>query len=301
VPGRSILQGKNLFTRAGRQYGDETVFTANADGSDEQRITAFGGTCCPRWSPDGIHILIAAFAPGGRGTTGFVDPDGSHLRRVPLPPGTLNLVCTQAFSPATRRLACEGWSETDPGLQGIYTVCAADGGDLVRVTRCSQDCRVIGFSPDGSRIFFFQAVDGFPSIGDQLEGSLFVISTEGTDVHRITHADTPVEVTGNSGGRLTPDGARIVFTSSGGIWTVHPDGTALRKVYQDAQERLAITPTWSPDGRFILFGLDPPGSLATVDIAPANGLYLIQADGTHLTPLIVSDDWKRNPDWVTGR
>jgi Tol biopolymer transport system component len=123
----------------------------------------------------------------------------------------LNLVCTQAFSPATRRLACEGWSETDPGLQGIYTVCAADGGDLVRVTRCSQDCRVIGFSPDGSRIFFFQAVDGFPSIGDQLEGSLFVISTEGTDVHRITHADTPVEVTGNSGGRLTPDGARIVF------------------------------------------------------------------------------------------
>jgi hypothetical protein len=47
--------------------------------------------------------------------------------------------------------------------------------------------------------------------------------------------------------------------------------------------------------------LDPPGSVATVDLAPANGLYVIQADGTHLTPLIVSNDWKRNSDWVAGR
>jgi TolB protein len=251
--------------------------------------------------PDGARILIAAFAAGGRGTTGFVDPDGSHLRKVPLPPGTLNLVCTQGFSPATRRLACEGWSETDPGLQGIYTVRASDGGDLLRVTRCSQDCRVIGFSPDGSRIFFFQAVAGFHRSAISSRVRCSSSARRGTDVHRITHADTPVEVAGNPGGRLTPDGGRIVFTSSGAIWTVHPDGTALRKVYQDAQDRLAITPTWSPDGRFILFGLDPPGSLATVDLAPANGLYVVQADGTHLTPLIVSDDWKRNPDWVAGR
>jgi hypothetical protein len=295
------LQGKILFTRAGGNYGDETVYTADADGTHEQRITRFGGTCCPRWSPDGTHILIAAFAPSDRGTTGFVDPDGSHLRRVPLPPGTLNLVCTQAFSLATGRLACEGFSETNPGLYGIYTVQASDGGGLVRVTRCSQDCRVFDFSPDGSQIFLFRAVEGFPSIGDQLEGSLFVIGTDGTDLHRITPADTPVEVTGNSGGRLSPDGRRIVFTSSGAIWTVHPDGTALRKVFEDAQGRLAITPTWSPDGRFILFGLDPPSSVATIDAAPANGLYVIEADGTHLTPIVVTEDWKRNPDWVAAQ
>ena len=106
---------------------------------------------------------------------------------------------------------------------------------------------------------------------------------------------------GNSGGRLSPDGQRILFTSSGVIWTVHADGSAPRKVFQDAQGRLAITPTWSPDGRFILFGLDPPDSLATIDAAPANGLYAIEADGTHLTPVVVSDDWKRNPDWVAAR
>jgi hypothetical protein len=33
------LQGKILFTRAGGTYGDETVFTADADGTNERRIT----------------------------------------------------------------------------------------------------------------------------------------------------------------------------------------------------------------------------------------------------------------------
>ena len=29
----------------------------------------------------------------------------------------------------------------------------------------------------------------------------------------------------------------------------------------------------------------------------AGGLYVIRADGTGLTPILFSDDWKRNPDW----
>jgi Tol biopolymer transport system component len=156
------------------------------------------------------------------------------------------------------------------------------------------------FSPDGSRIFFFRAVEGFPSIGDQQEGSLFVVNADGMDLHRVTPKDMPVEVDGNSGGRLSVDGRWIVFTSSGDIWKIHPDGSGLTKVFKDSKGRLAITPTWSPDGSFILFGLDPAGSLAVVDPAPVNGLYVIRADGTGLTPVLVSNDWKREPDWVAG-
>lgn len=75
------LQGRILFTRAGGNYGDETVFTADADGTHEQRITGFGKTCCPRWSPDGTYILIAAFAPDDRGTTGSSIPTVPTCRR----------------------------------------------------------------------------------------------------------------------------------------------------------------------------------------------------------------------------
>lgn len=298
-----MLRGKILFTRAGGRFGDETVFTAEADGTQERRITGFGKTCCPRWAADGSRILMAASSPDGRITTGITRPDGSHLRTIPLPSGTLNLGCAQAFSLRTGRLACEGWSDSKPSLQGIYTVRASDGGGLVRLTHGSQvqDDRPMDFSPDGSQVFFLRAVEGFPSIGDQLAGSIFVVNADGKDLRQVTPRDLPVEVVGNAGGRLSQDGRWVVFTSSGVIWRIHPDGSGLTKVFQDPQGRLAITPTWSPDGRFILFGLDPPGSLATIDVAPANGLYVIGRDGTGLTPLIISDDWKRGPNWVAAR
>jgi hypothetical protein len=72
----------------------------------------------------------------------------------------------------------------------------------------------------------------------------------------------------------------------------------LTEVFEDSKGRLAITPTWSPDHHYILFGLDPLRSLATVDVAPPNGLYVIRADGSGLAPLITSEDWKREPDWT---
>jgi Tol biopolymer transport system component len=296
------LQGKLLFTRAGGQYGDETVFTAKADGTNQRRITELGASCCPRWTSDGSHILMSASAPDGRITTGITRPDGSQLRAIPLPSGTLNLECSQAFSLRTGRVACEGWSDDNPRLRGIYTLRAADGGDLVRVisSPAEQGDRVMDFSPDGSRIFFFRPVQGFPSMGEDLEGSLFVVHADGKGLRRVTPRDRPVEVVGNAGGRLSLDGRWVVFTSAGVIWKIHADGSGLTKVFQDRQGRLAITPTWSPDGRFILFGLDPPGSLAVLTQAPANGLYVVRADGSGLTPLIVSDNWKREPDWVAA-
>jgi hypothetical protein len=297
----SKLRGKILFTRAGGKYGDETVYSANADGSLEQRITPFGKQCCPRWFQDGTHILISALAPDGRITTRIIKPDGSNVRRIPLPKGTLNLGCTQAISLATGRLACEGWSDEDSRLGGIYTIRASDWGDLVRLTHTpGESDRPMDYSPDGSNLYFFRHVERFPRVGDEL-GSLFVVNADGTGLRRVTPRDMPVEVVGNSGGRLSSDGRWITFTTSGVIWKVHPDGSGLTRVFKDAQGRLAITPTWSPNGKFILFGLDPAGSVAVVESAPPNGLYVIKANGTRLTPLLVSDDWKREPDWVAGK
>src|SRR6266851_1612137 len=282
------LQGKILFTRAGRNFGDETVFTADAAGMHEQRITGFGATCCPRWSSDGAHILIAASAPDGRITTGIIDPHGSLERKIPLPKGTLNLG-GGAWSLTTGRLALEGWDDTKPGRNGIYTVRASDGGGLVQVTHSADGYhdRPMDFAPDGSRIFFFR----------EASSSLFVVNADGTGLHQVTPSDMPVDMVGNAGGRLSPDGSSILFTVSGSIWVIHPDGSGLKKIFQDGKGRLAITPTWSPDGHLILFGLDPPGSLATTEVAPANGLYVMTADGTELTPLLISNDWKREPDW----
>jgi hypothetical protein len=130
-----------------------------------------------------------------------------------------------------------------------------------------------------------------------MQGSIFVINVDGSGLRRVTPADVPVE---RWWARLSADGRRIVFTSDGAIWTIGSDGSAPTKIFDDPDGRLAITPTWSSDGQFILFGLDPPGAPGTVDTAPPNGLYVIRANGTGLSPVITSDDWKREPDWVAS-
>jgi Tol biopolymer transport system component len=296
------LTGTILFARAGGKYADQTIYSVGVDGSDERRITPFGGQCCPRWSPDGTHILVSALAADGqRITTGIMDRDGLHERKIPLP-GTLNLG-PGAWSADGTHLAFEGWSDAKSGLQGVYVARASDGKGLVRVTTCTkvQDDRPFAFSPDGSKVFFWRAVSGFPAVGDQQDGSVFVVDAEGRDLRPVTPPDLPVEVPGDVWGRLSADGRWIVFVSTGDIWTIRADGSGLTKVFDDPQGRIAIAPTWSPDGRFILFGLDPRGSLAVIHPAgTSNCLYIIRADGTELTPMLVSDDFKGGPDWTAG-
>jgi hypothetical protein len=285
----AALEGKILFTRAGGVFGDETIFTANADGTDEQQITDFGETCCPRWSPDGAHILSAAMADDGRFTTQLIEPDGSLVEKIPLPPGTLGLGCN-VWSAATDGLACEAFDEADPSNAGIYTIRASDWGDLGRVTE-SPGHRPFDFSVDGSQIYFFD--------GEAL--ALFAVNVDGSGQQRITPEDLTVEAidVGYQGGRRSPDGSSIVFGDEAGVlWTVHPDGSGLTKLFEDREGRLAATPTWSPDGAHIMFVLDPPGTDANIDDPPLNTLYVVNADGSSPTPVIDSDDWKLKPDWA---
>jgi len=129
---------------------------------------------------------------------------------------------------------------------------------------------------------------------------LWAVKIDGSGRRRLTPADLPVEDIGGDTGRVSPDGPRIVFASDGSIWTIGVDGSSVaQKVFTDANGGIAITPTWSPDGQVILFGLDPPSTLATSETAPQNGLYVIRNDGSDLTPFLISPDWKREPEWRT--
>ena len=296
----SSLTGRIVFARAGGEFQDDTIFVANADGTDARQLTTPGEHCCPRWAPDGQHVLMAASARDQRITTGIIAVSGGAIQTLPLPVPALNLMCANGGQSAvTHRYLCEGFNDSQPKLGGIYTA-NASGGDLVRITPCCgpQDDLAVGFSPDGRRVYVYRPNAAFPMYGDIDEGSVFVADADGSLLRQVTPNTLPVEPVGNGGARLSPDGRHLLFASDGAIWMINPDGSGPTKVFQDAQGRLAISPTYSPDGRFILFGLDPAGQLGFERNPPDNGLYVIRADGTDLTPVIVSNDFKLDPDWT---
>jgi hypothetical protein len=282
---RPDLAGRIVFVRSGRTFGDGTVFTANADGTNERQLSGLGEGGSTWATRDGERVLFDTLAPDGRVTTATVNFDGSDRFVVPLPDGTLNLG-PGPFSPDGTQIAFEGFGDdAHPEIHGIY-IGSADGTNLVQIT---QDGGIPGdWSPDGTRVLFLRD----PS------HSLFIVNVDGSGEHKLTPDDVAVPCCW--GYRWSPDGSRILFADGDGVlWLINPDGTDLTQLFVDDKvvhvRRSAITPTWSPDGTQIMFGLSPTPS--PFDPSP-NGLYVIDADGTGLTLVIGGADFKREPYWI---
>jgi Tol biopolymer transport system component len=286
------LAGRIVFLRTGGRYGDDgTVFTANADGTDERQLSELGEGCCIWATRDGERVLFSTLAPDGRVTTATVNFDGSDRFVVPLPDGTLNLG-PGPFSPDGTQIAFEGFEDSpDPLDRGIF-IGSADGANPIQIT---HDFDIPGdWSPDGTQLLVLRDTDGQSPGPD----GLFIINVDGSGERQLTSDELVVPCCW--GYRWSPDGSRIVFADTNGVlWLISPDGTDLTELFVDDKvahvRRSAITPTWSPDGTQVLFGLSPTPS--AFDPSP-NGLYVIDADGTGLTLVIGGNDFKRDPSWV---
>ena len=151
----------------------------------------------------------------------------------------------------------------------------------------------LDYSPDGSQLVFYRSMHADPD--PHTDGALWVTNTDGTGAHPITTATTPPA----DWARWSPDGSRILFANerlspTGSIWTVSPSGAGLAKIYTDQKGGFAIAPEWSPDGRQIVFALDPSNDEFE---HPANKVYVMTAQGTNVTLLIASHDFKRQFEW----
>lgn len=221
--------------------------------------------------------------------------DGSDFVRLRLKDPTLNLV-PQAWSPDGTRIAFEGWDESDPSRTGVYTA-REDGEDVVRVTDAGglPHDTALDYSPDGAQLVFFRAIAAEPNFPIDLGGSLWVVNVDGTNARKLEMPGTMPDWWA----RWSPDGTKILFSTAraqptGELWTIHPDGSNLTKIFEDSEGRFALQPTWSPDGTQIMFALDP---IADAFQHPPNELYVIRADGTGLTLVIGGSDFKRGLEW----
>ena len=292
APPAPNLHGKIVFIREGKYNGEVTVFTAAANGTHVRQLSDFGEA--PRFSPDGTEVMMAGPAPEGqRITAGIVHSDGSHLQTIPLRDPSLNLG-VGAWAPSGKRMALEGWDDSNPDRNGVYLVGVPDGRGLARLTKHPDHDIPMDFSPDGSRIVFLRAEPDT----DPITGSLYVVNVDGTGLQRITPPGLDV----GAAARWSPNGKEIVFSGpapepQGSIRVVRPDGTGLRKVFEDPKGGTATAPTWSPDGHKIMFALIKASALNKAGLQP-DRLCVIGEDGKGFAVVLDTPDFKNLPDWV---
>jgi Tol biopolymer transport system component len=158
----------------------------------------------------------------------LADADGTHLRLLRgLPVGDI------AWSPDGRWIA-----HNDVSLQII----SLENGQNINVVKevVGQFSGSLSWAPDGQHL----AVVIDPSFMTTGDADVAIVTINGTV------PPAPVRLPGDQYDTAwLPDG-RLVVLDAGGVWTVRPDGTDLRPVYQGALSRGRVTP--SPDGRHVV-------------------------------------------------
>src|ERR687893_1380669 len=152
----SGANGRLAFARDIPALEGTATFTIDPDGTDAERLLP-GASGVPRWSPDGTEIAVLSCQnpPGCSTAATIVDPDtGEVLRWFESPDPDLFIACV-LWSPDGNRLACAGYGNTDPALNGLYSIDATDGTDLRRITsNPGGEDKPGDYSPDGTRIVF---------------------------------------------------------------------------------------------------------------------------------------------------
>jgi TolB protein len=253
------------------------IFTASPDGSQQRQLTADGDNGRPAWSPDGRKLAFSSSRATGanRGmgaSVAIMNADGSH-----------QLVLAAGDAP--------DWSRDGESIAfsrgGQIWVMRADGADLRQVTQSSAFKAGPSWSNDGTRMAFIRMLD--PQSPNGPRPTIGIVNADGS-TERILTPPGRVNV------RIEPDGTRTVLETAddanapawspvddtiafwsgieqqyGQVWVIKADGSGGRQLTDDPTHRNSDDPSWSPDGRQILFGTGRGGRVE---------LWVMNADGS---------------------
>lgn len=253
------------------------IFTMGPRGGGLTQILASGGD--PQWSPDGTRIVFTdRLDDAGLQTALFIArSDGSEVTQ--LTDASLN-----AFEPA--------WSPD--GRQVVFTLSSledydydlyvinADGSGLRQVTSGPTADFMAAWSPDGTRIVFSRG-DAFSTTVD-----LYAVDADGSNPQLLTNSPVDAEYAAS----WAPGGHRIIFerydadTETSDLFTIGSAGERERRLTDTTWN--ASWPSFSPNGRWILFGSDKDGDW---------DIYRMRRDGSQLTKLTHNTTDERVADW----
>ena len=267
VSGDPNLAGRLLFSRFEEStHTFLSTHVSQADGRGETEVAMPGPEGGGRWSRSGSDIAVMTVLADDRIGTAIIKPDGTVERVLKIPDASLNLVCT-VWSPDDKRLACEGFDETHPLRNGIYTVNSSDGGGLVRLTKTPANMVDFpgDYSPDGTQFLFKRTTEEAP-------GPLMMVPSAGGQPKPLS--DLLVE----DPGRYSRDGRTILTSSDGYIVLLSASGREIGRFAHDDGTFL-FGAVWSPDGSHIAYSGDT-GSAADIYTSLPDGADQHQVTST---------------------
>jgi Tol biopolymer transport system component/predicted Ser/Thr protein kinase len=202
---------------------------------------------------------------------------------VPLPPPKVS-----GYVQVTNDGSAKLWGETpfalvtdgsrvyfvdSPWVSPVLTQVSTLGGETSAIATPFPVSRIGDISPDRSALLI-PAYTARERGEPQGETPLWVLPLPAGTPHRLG------ELLGHDG-TWSPDGQRIVFANGNDLYVARTDGTESKKFVTVPGSPRWLR--WSPDGSRLRI------SVATVRGTESESLWEVQADGTHLHPLL--------PDW----
>jgi TolB protein len=264
---RGAYPGRNgLIVFVSNRGGGKALWTMLPDGTDARRITPRDPSLGhPVWSPDGARIAFERHFD-----LWIASASGLRAHRV------RSEAAWPSWGPHGRRLAFQSYdsigSSRDDGT-GYGTVIADNGiGDTSKEEP--------SWSPTAGRLAY---VDALADLG----GAIRTVKADGTSVTSVTRHGSDFAPD------WAPDGRRIAFVR-------HRPGCARGKCTNDIYvvsasghggyllARDATQPSWSPDATKLLF---------VRRVADGEEIFVVDADGSHVTRLTDNHAVDAEPDW----
>lgn len=219
--------------------GTYNVFLINADGTSNRRISDDWRSSVHGWL-DNEHIIISY--------TRGPDDLSRALFSVNVQTGSAHQLtdwhdscCDVTISPDRRFIAYTAWNHRTTPQLFVHTIST---GEVITIGICAGDYSCHSWNPISDSVVFANAY-----------GTISRSSIDGRDLQQLIgrpqhHGMKPV---------WSPDGTQIAFTSLDHgptqIYVMADDGS---DVVQITNSRgMSVNPSWSPDGRYLIWGESP--------------------------------------------